>query len=70
VKQENDLLDILFLLEVMIDKGEAMAKDLKDLILTKEVVQAFWDTLPEAERVTYKDFLAQVGVFIAEVSSP
>lgn len=63
-KRDNDLIDIIFLVGLMIEANTAMPDDLKTLILTDDILNKFWNTLPDDEKPTYKEFLGDIGVAI------
>lgn len=53
VKLASDLEDIIFLVGLMMDKGERMPHVLRQLILTPNVLDSFWKALPESERLLF-----------------
>lgn len=61
-KRDNDLADIIFLLGSMVDTTTTMPDDLKTLILTDDVLNNFWNALPDDEKATYKEILDYIGV--------
>jgi hypothetical protein len=61
-KKDNDLTDIIFLIGSMVDASTTMPDDLKTLILTDDVLNNFWNALPDGEKATYKEFLGEIGV--------
>lgn len=62
IKLASDLEDIVFLVGLMMDRGERMPHVLRQLILTSDVLDSFRTALPESERLLFKSFLADVGI--------
>ncbi|KAK0455476.1 uncharacterized protein EV420DRAFT_1272440 [Desarmillaria tabescens] len=61
IKLASDLEDIVFLVGLMMDRGERMPQVLRQLILTSDVLDSFRTALPESERLLFK-FLADVSI--------
>ncbi|KAK0195142.1 hypothetical protein F5146DRAFT_273517 [Armillaria mellea] len=62
IKLASDLEDIVFLVGLMMDRGERMSHVLRQLVLTSDVLDSFRMALPESERLLFKAFLADVGI--------
>ena len=63
-KQENDLYDVLQLINVMRQKGDKMPDELKESILSEDVLRAFLERVPIEDHLVYRTFLEELNIIL------
>ena len=63
-KQHNDLDDVLQLIDVMRQKGDKMPGELKESILSEDVLRAFLERVPIEDHLVYRTFLEELDVIL------
>lgn len=63
-KQHNDLDDVLQLIDVMRQKGDKMPGELKESILSEDVLRAFLERVPIEDHLVYRTFLEELDVVL------